>query len=158
MNVTVQELTASLTRDAADRVTTVAQATPPDRHHWQPMDNGRSVIDQVVECSIANAKWAAILRSGVYADLPRADAERAYADCDTLEKAIARLQTSAADLISAIRSVPSDALSNEVSTPWGPYPMARCCTHAYWNLTFHEGQINYVQTLYGDFDEHEPEA
>ena len=25
---------------------------------------------------------------------------------------------------------------------------------AYWNMAYHEGQISYVQTLYGDQEEH----
>jgi len=155
---TVQELAANLTREAADRVITVAQATPPDRIAWQPMDNGRTILDQMVECSLANAKWAAILRSGSYADIPRPEAAKAYEECDTLETAVGRVRTSADDLIHAIRAVPDTDLSKDIPTPWGAYPMARCCVHAYWNMTYHEGQINYVQTLYGDFDEHEPDA
>lgn len=29
-----------------------------------------------------------------------------------------------------------------------------CCLHACWNMVYHEGQINYIQTLYGDTEEH----
>lgn len=41
--------------------------------------------------------------------------------------------------------------------PWNPSgskPIAECCFHPYWNMVYHQGQISYIQTLYGDFDEH----
>jgi hypothetical protein len=57
----------------------------------------------------------------------------------------------------AIQSVSEDQTAEEIQTPWGGYSLARCCLHAYWNMVYHEGQINYIQTLYGDFEEHEIE-
>ena len=65
-------------------------------------------------------------------------------------------RAAANELATAIESVPDGDMSGAIETPWGPYPLPQCCLHAYWNMVYHEGQINYVQTLYGDFEEHEP--
>ncbi|HLK59831.1 MAG TPA: DinB family protein [Chthonomonadaceae bacterium] len=157
MTVSVQALAAELTREVAETLIAVASATPEERLNWQPLDNGRTILDQLVECTLANRKWTNILRSRRYADLGRAAAEQVYAELDTLSKVVPRLRETAADLAAAIEAVPDAVLAQTVETPWGPYTLARSCTHAYWNMVYHEGQINYIQTLYGDFDEHDPE-
>ena len=56
------------------------------------------------------------------------------AECARLEGTLTRLVQSGADLVAAI--------------------LANCRMHAYWYMVYHERQINYVQTLYGDTEEH----
>jgi hypothetical protein len=157
MPPTIQSVAASMTRETAETVIFVALATPPDKHHWKPLDNGRSIVAQVVECALANRKWTEILQRREWFTYTEAVVEESLTEWDTLEKATAHLRTAANALALAIESVPDRDMSGSIETPWGPYPLPRCCLHAYWNMVYHEGQINYVQTLYGDFEEHEPE-
>lgn len=154
MPVTATELAARLTAEAAASLSRLAAATPKERLSWEPLENGRSILNQLAECAVANTKWAAILRSRKYANLPPSAAAAMFAEITDREKALAALATSAADLVEAIRSVPVEDLDEPIETEWEPMTLARCCAHACWNMTYHEGQISYVQTLYGDFDEH----
>lgn len=157
MPPTVQSVAAGLTRETAETIIFVAHATPPDKHHWQPLDNGRSIVAQIVECVLANQKWTGILQSRAWVSISEETFDNALAEWDTLEKATTQLRTAANALALAIEAVPDSDMAGEITAPWGPYPLSRCCLHAYWNMVYHEGQINYVQTLYGDFEEHEPE-
>lgn len=155
--VSVTAVAAEMTQEVSRTLIAIAQATPEDRLNWQPLDNGRSMLNQLIECSLANWKWTTILRTRAFFSISKDVWEETANELDTLEKVTARLRKTTADLVDAIRSMPVEQLSETVDTPWGPYSLARCCLHAYWNMAYHEGQLNYIQTLYGDFEEHEPE-
>lgn len=154
--ITISSLAATLTRETAETLCYVARATPPERRGWRPLENGRSILEQVVECSVANQKWTQILRTRIWASYSEERWQHALSELDTLEKATARLRETAQALAEAIEAIPDGEMDQSIDAPWGPYSLARCCVHAYWNMVYHEGQINYVQTLYGDFEEHEP--
>ena len=157
MTVTIPEVAVELTREAAEVLIAVATATPAERLAWKPLDSGRSILEQLAECSVANRKWAAILRTGVYANLPEGTYARAVHEATDLTSAVHMLRKATSELTAAIGSISPDRLGDTIETEWHPYSIARCCLHAYWNMTYHEGQINYIQTLYGDYEEHEPE-
>jgi uncharacterized damage-inducible protein DinB len=102
---------------------------------------------------MANLKWATILQARAYVRLP-AEELATFSELTTRERALAKLRETTAALVTAILAVTDDQLETEFETPWGPYSLADGCLHAYWNMGYHEGQINYIQTLYGDFAEH----
>src|SRR5579862_458094 len=108
MTTTVPEIAGQLTREACEVLIAVASATPEDRLHWRPLDNGRSILEQLAECSVANRKWAAILRSGVYANLSEQIFEAAVSESDNLTGAVRLLREATAELLSAIETVPVD--------------------------------------------------
>jgi uncharacterized damage-inducible protein DinB len=150
----VAALASALSREAGETLIRVASSTPPDRLEWKPLDNGRTILDQLVECCIANRKWARILRNRTYSNLPREQVVATYAGLDSLEVIAARLRETVRELVEGIETVSDEDAGKKLDTEWGPYTLGRCCIHAYWNMVYHEGQINYVQTLYGDFEEH----
>ncbi len=154
MPMTVQQLAASRTQRAANDLIAAAEAMPAEKLTWVPMDEARTVLDQLTECVLANMKWTKILKTRRYANMPREVVEAVVPECATLAGVTARLRQSAADLAEAIHTVGDAETADEIDTEWGPYSLADCCLHAYWNMVYHEGQINYIQTLYGDTEEH----
>ncbi len=154
MHMTVTQLAASRTRRVVSDMTAAALSTQPDRLTWVPMGEARTVLDQLTECVVANLKWRDILRTRRYSDVSREVWESVVATCDTLEHILAKLEEAGNELIVAILAVPDEQTGDEIPTPWGQYSLGDCCLHAYWNMAYHEGQINYLQTLYGDTDEH----
>ena len=154
MPVTVTQLAASRTRMAVNDLLAAARSTQPDKITWVPMGEGRTVLNQLTECVLANTKWRDILQTRHYANVPPEVRERIHAQCDTLDNTLDALEQSGAALIEAIAAVPDAETAHEIETPWGTYTLADCCLHAYWNMVYHEGQINYIQTLYGDTEDH----
>jgi uncharacterized damage-inducible protein DinB len=153
----VQAVAGTLTEKVARDLITALEATPEEKAHWQPAGEARPMIAQLVECCLANTKWTAILQTRTHANLPREVAQEAYRELNTREKVAARLRETSATLAQTIRALPEDALSAPVELPWNrgvTRSLAECCFHAYWNMAYHEGQINYIQTMYGDFDQH----
>jgi len=157
MPPTIQSVAASLTEKAIHDLVAVANATPEDKVTWRPAPDVRPVLEQLVECCLANQMWADILRTHIHALLPDGVASRAYEELDTLPRVTQHLQVTGSRLIGIIRGLPDAALPIIVAFPWKPRegrPIAECCLHACWNMTYHLGQISYIQTLYGDQEEH----
>lgn len=149
----VQTLAITLTRQAAQALTQAVEATPDARLAWQPLDQGRSILQQVIDCAIANLKWALVLESRTYSRLPRAFGEVAEMTLTNREAAVGRLQETVSQLTAAIDSLTDDEIGRVLSVPAEDgvdLTMAEACLSAYWNMVHHEGQIRYIQTLYGD--------
>jgi uncharacterized damage-inducible protein DinB len=154
MRMTIPQIAASRSERAVRDLIAAARSTQPDKVEWVPLGEARPVLDQLTECVIANTKWRNILQTRQYGNVPRDVFEQTVAECATLEGTLARLEQSGAELAAAILAVPEEETGDAIETQWGPYTLADCCLHAYWNMVYHEGQINYVQTLYGDTEEH----
>jgi len=121
---------------------------------WSPLGDARSALSVLTECVIANYKWRDILRNRQYSDVSEELWEEVTKACLDLPATLAQLETSGEQLAQAILTIPDNDTADEIESPWGPYTLADCCLHAYWNMVYHEGQINYIQTLYGDHEEH----
>jgi uncharacterized damage-inducible protein DinB len=145
-----------MTQKAARDLVLALEATPAERLNWQPEGVARSIFEQLTECIGANYKWSRILSEGAYRD---ATASEWAADTAgvTPENLGERLIASAEALAATLRGLDDSFIATEVSLPWKPEvtrAWAEACFHAYWNMCYHEGQIAYIQTLYGDTREH----
>ena len=149
----VQTLAVTLTNRAAGMLAAAASLTPDDRLTWQPLDQGRSIREQLVECALANLNWARILQARTYSRLPPQMWEKALRALDTREKVLTSLQETTAELVTAIQSIGDDEIGRVLALPAEDgvdLTIAEACLHAYWNMVYHAGQISYIQTLYGD--------
>jgi hypothetical protein len=154
--VKIQTVLAQGTRDVASGLERAFAAMPDDKQGWRPLDQGRSAVHQIAECAVINA-WGARVFSELA--MPTLDTDLYQNECaslDSAEKALAALRSSTDSLAAAIESVPDDALGIQVHFPWdkNPCSIADAMLMAYWNMTYHIGQINYIQTLYGDKQMH----
>jgi hypothetical protein len=147
---------AKSTREVANGLERTFLAMPDDKQVWKPLDQGRSALDQIAECAVINAWSAQLLRDRVVPPLDGEAFGKACSELDTGDKAVAALRANTESLASAIESVPDDALEVELQFPWDEKPctLAEAMLTAYWNLTYHIGQTNYIQTLYGDQEMH----
>jgi uncharacterized damage-inducible protein DinB len=157
MTATLQSVAANVIEKIADDLIQIAKATPEDKARWKPAPDARPALEQLVECCLANAMWTNILLNHVHQSLPAEVAERAYAELDTLDKVSQRLRETSDRLVAVIRALPDSDMDVIVPFPWKPEagkPIAECVYHPYWNMCYHHGQIAYIQTLYGDYEEH----
>lgn len=128
---------------------------PADRQTWHPPvegNVGRDALDQVIECGLLNG-WGAVGFRNSLITPPDWDAYTAQkALLDTPEKALAAFQQGTAALASAIEACSATRLAEtfihpfyQTQTTWAEF-----ADFFYWNMCYHEGQINYIQVLYGD--------
>ena len=145
--MTVQEYVARVTEKKADDLLAAARAVAQDRRDWKPLGQGRTVIDMVAECAIVNELSVRLLHERVWDEAGRDERRLAHAALDTLDKAGASLRENTRALVEAIRAVPDADLALEVMLPGETSTVAEDMLHPYWNMAYHEGQVNYIQTL-----------
>ncbi len=163
--ITVQSVAAQRGRKAAQDLVIAVSNTPEDRLHWKPMDCGRPVLNQAIECGFANMKWAATIRNREFTPIPPETEqlikarfrEEIEGGCWSGETVKEQLRATADELAGAILTVRVDELDCVIMAP-PPYPdsylLVECFNHPYWNMIYHLGQINYIQTLLGDRADH----
>ncbi len=119
-----------------------------DRAGWSPLDKGRTAIDQLAECALITGMVADIVSSGV---VPTPDWEaygRAKAALDTVEAAAVLLRANTEKLALAYSALADEDAARTVVLPWGTeYSLLELPSVILWNNTYHEGQINYIDTL-----------
>jgi hypothetical protein len=157
----VKELAVKLNREASASMARTANAMPPEKVTWQPLEMGRTTLDQIQECGAINHFGAKVLQTREAPPFDEAARERfarLKADHDTLEKALKLLDNGTEALVAAIEAFPEEDLDAMITLPFGPEGMtmsfAELMLMSYWNVVYHQGQINYIQTLYGDKEMH----
>lgn len=121
------------------------------------MGQARPALDQVAECAILNGTTADLIKSRTWpADLDFGEFVRAKAELARDWNALkSLLQENTAKVIAVIRAVPNEDLGIEIYIPQemiskserGPTTLAQVISYPYWNMSYHEGQINYIASM-----------
>jgi uncharacterized damage-inducible protein DinB len=151
MPSTLQDFLSAATQKAADDLAAAVLRLPEDKRGWSPDGKARPALDQMAECAVLNGYTADLIQTQIWQDnrfdeFFREKAEAAAQDWETLH---ARLRENAGRVAAAIAAVPDDALGREIKTPWGSQTLAGIMSYPYWNMTYHQGQINYIASLLG---------
>ncbi|MBV9467949.1 MAG: DinB family protein [Abitibacteriaceae bacterium] len=134
-----------------------AKAVPEDKLNWKPLDNGRTVLDLLGDAAQAPALCTGMLRGNIQYGpelFKRMAQERATW---TREEALNHLAENTRQLIEEIKTFPDEKLDEPLTLPmgggmtlaWGVWILM-----AYRSFMSRTAQINYIQTLYGDFESH----
>lgn len=158
--VSVQALAATLTHQVSGDILMALHNTPDDRLQWRPNlpgAIGRSVFEQIAECALVNAVWTLTIRQR---GLPSTPSDPDFlTSVNQINEATTKaslesvLSNITARLVEAIKGVQNRELGTIVrvdAESGGALALAQCCFYPYWHMVYHEGQINYVQLLYGD--------
>jgi len=137
-----------------------ARAVPEDKLNWKPLDQARSVIDQLQECAQAPRLFIHALkhRNTDFDEDQMARWRDERQGWTTLEACEMHCKANT-EALNALIAELSDAELDETLTAGGPngpreLSLASVALAHHNNMLYHVGQINYVQTLYGDFDPH----
>ncbi|QYK52310.1 MAG: hypothetical protein KF824_08575 [Fimbriimonadaceae bacterium] len=147
-----QDFIADETMRAADGL--IHQATKMgDKASWSPLDEGRTALDQVAECALICSSMVDVLKNWKMPEFTpemMKEYEKSKAAL-SLDEAVAMLKEKTSALCDVIRAVPDEELVGTMQF-WGPEPWSKVGVMNYhnWNMTYHNGQLNYIQTLYGD--------
>ena len=156
---TMQTAVASLTREMGAFLAAAIEAMPADKQTWRPLDEGRDAFDQLLEVTGMNFVAAEALRTKsnpVFSDEAEA---KMKAELDTVPKAIAALKTSCDLVASAIETLTDEDLETTITLPFRGgmvRPLSWMALLPSRHMSYHYGQVNFIQTLYGDKDMHLP--
>lgn len=150
-----KEFLISETLRATDSFFGAARRVPADKVDWKPLDLGRSVLDQARECAQSPTWGASVVKAGRFEwnqEMFEA-ARREREQWTTLDECEAVCKKNLAVLVSFIEGLDEAEFEKTIEIPFGKNPNWRVIDilhlHA-WNATYHTGQVNYIQTLYGD--------
>lgn len=156
----LQDHMIAVTREAAKDAFKYAKAVPADKLEWKPEGKGRSVLDQCRELAMCPG-WAYDIIEGKeqpeWNEETIAAMQKEQEQWKTPEDCEAECNRRLEKLFTLFASLPDERLS---TTKWLPYDGGRDFTVAEmmdyprWNFAYHQGQIAYIQTLYGDKEMH----
>ena len=142
-------------RASSDALHIACAKMPEERVGWHPPvegNEGRDALDQVVECAYLN-EWAAqAFRDGRLPAFDNEDYKKKKDANRSQQAALAWLQSGTNSLASAVEACSPSQLGETVTNPFTgkPTTWAEFADFFYWNNVYHEGQVNYIQVLYGD--------
>lgn len=156
MSVTLsQQVALAATLRMRDDLIRAARAVPTERHNWSPGGVARNTIYLVAHCAATNLFFAAIFSSSPLPYQTTEEREAAVEGCETIDQAEALLNRSVTAVCDAIVALPEQRIGEQMVMPWGErMPVALSLLAPANHMQYHEGQINYLQTLLGDDEYH----
>jgi hypothetical protein len=154
----IAPIKADMQRAAADLLNTLA-FVPDDRMAWSPSESARSALWIVGHCGEANRAFSRGLR-GETMGAPIAPEEfgrmiyLAGRDTRTREEAVRAIEETTQDLLAALDDLTEARLAGSVEGPFGTLPMELWITFPNLHMTGHARQIDYLQTVWGDLQDH----
>ena len=153
----LQEQIVRQTQRALGDVLRAIEALPADKQDWSPGPPARSALAQLQEIAVAPGLHKLLVLGEELSPQFHMSIQAEARKLTTVAAAKEAAQKSTADLCDLILSFPDDQLDKEVTLPFGPgmvFTLADILGLDYWNMTYHLGQINYIQTLLGDTQMH----
>ncbi len=151
---------ANTARFMAQTVQRSAPFVPSEKRNWSPMGAARTTVDMVQECCEAMEIFTNYMKTGQMPQLtPEVFAKRTEAikkSPPKLEELFPRLQKSTEEYAQTIEKFPAEKLTQMVTSPFGgqQMPLIQLVSLPAFNLIYHWGQINYVQSMLGDMEMH----
>jgi hypothetical protein len=154
--VKAQELIVANNLSNTGSLFRAARKVPADKLEWQPLDAGRSVLDVCQECALSPTWPLALFASDKPFEMTPEimaafrEAKAALKTLDDCEKAANENVAKLNELVSAF---PDERMGDTIPMsmwPGGHMPITEALQLHNWNVSYHTGQINYIQTLYGD--------
>ncbi len=157
VNHVTESAKAEFTR-AKDRLAKNLAATPDDRLSWSPAPSARTPIQIVAHAGLSLPHMTAWL-SGKSFDFPSmADLDVACraeeASITTREQAVEVLEKNSHAYCAWLDSLSDDQLASTLELAFGTFPMKDAITFAADHTRNHAGQLEYLQTIYGDREMH----
>ncbi len=151
--MTLGQWQARLIVKSANIMAFFLETSPIDKVRWRPAVDEKSktnsMMEQVAKCTYANVRFRHVFL-GEEA-LPR---PATWENNLSVEEAAAELKESAKLLAEVVEKLDAAGLAKEYMTHRGPMSGALAMQFPVRNMTYHMGQINMIQLLYGDTEFH----
>lgn len=139
------------TRKVQDRLERDLKAVPAEKQNVSPGGSGRTPLSMIAECAYLNGVVADYLAGREGKRIPREEQTAYFASFDTEEKALAFLAENTDALVASIEALDEETLLTQrdgfFGTPSTPQADALFPAN---HMMYHDGQINYIHTLYDD--------
>ncbi|MGC4047161.1 MAG: DinB family protein [Armatimonas sp.] len=150
--------TADLDRLSA-RLLHLMSFVPEEKLTWAPSSTARSPLTIAAHCALVNRFFASIITDTMPETMPTPqeffDGLREGAGkIASREEAVALLEETTVELTSAVSGVHAGTIEALRRSPFGPIPVQFWIEQGPGHLAGHIGQVEYLQTIWGDLDDH----
>ena len=143
---------------AKDRLLKNLATTPDDKLNWSPSPSSRTPLGQVAHSAMAVQGMQGMFTTGVmpFDNIAEADAgwRKAEKEYTTREQVTNLLNKNCDEYCAWLDSLAASKLASTITVPFGEFPMSEVITWPADHLRNHAGQMEYMQTIYGDMDWH----
>ncbi|MBM3471852.1 MAG: DinB family protein [Armatimonadetes bacterium] len=143
---------SAMTQMVTKELLVALKYTPDDKLDWVPMGAAKTPKAIIVECATGNKWMAAELRceenaAGVWEGIK-------VEDYPTREALAEFVEASQAELLAAIDALTEEQLDQKRKVFWGEESLRDLVWLGMMHTNYHVGQLNYIQTLWGDTEMH----
>lgn len=148
---TLQNFLADATQKAASQLEAALMRLPEEKRSWSAGGDARSPLDMMAEIAILNGITAQSIETrgcstaSLYAAYPCDKADL----CQNWSATKSLLDENTTRMVEVIRALPDEDLRVEVQMPWGAMTLTQLASYPYWNMSYHEGQINFIASILG---------
>src|SRR5437660_150029 len=154
---TINDAKAEFTR-AKDRLAKDLKTTKDDKINWSPSSTSRTPVECVAHAAMSIEGIQGMLTgkpfpfSGV--DELDAFSRQEEAKFKSREQALGLLEEKSKGYLNWLDTLTPEQIGSTIELPFGSFPLAAAITFPADHLRCHAGQIEYIQTIYGDRDWH----
>lgn len=132
---------------------------PDDKLAWSPSPTAKSALRLIAHCARSDRFFAKVIVGAEPDVMPTpaeflADLHVADPTITTRESAVAGLRESSAELLRCLSGVDAQSIDAPRKSPVGVHPTRFWIGIAKEHRTVHTGQFEYLQTIWGDLDNH----
>ena len=127
---------------------------PGKKRAWKPETATRSAIEILNHVSYWNHFFARPLDGKANLQTPEDEWISSKSEMQTAEGAREAAEKASHLFLKALSTLSDKQLSDEVALPWGKASLQQVILSNYNHLSYHIGQLNYIQTLLGDGESH----
>lgn len=142
------------TKAAIDSLFKAARAMPADKLTWKVNETGRTALNLCAECAQMIPMTTEMLKTKSMPPMDESAMEQMSAQSAgwTLDDCERICREQSESLCGVIRGYSDDDLALPIALPFGDrdWRMSDVASYPLWNMTYHLGQISFIQTLYGD--------
>lgn len=125
-----------------------------DKLEWRPLDLGRSALSQAQEIAMCFTWSTDMLQGKVdFSEEAMAADQAVMAQWTTVAECEKQASERQAVWEALVTDYPDEKLKETIWLPYDggrDFTMSEIMEYVKWNAAYHEGQVNYIQTLYGD--------
>lgn len=139
------------------RLIRLLSVVPDDKILWSPSPTAKSSVRIVAHCAVTNMAFTKLITGNMPQSMPTPDDFFKGLDDDaekttTRESAVALLEESTTELCKAIGTMNAANIDSTPNSPFGPIPMRFWLNEGGNHMAVHSGQLEYLQTIWGDMD------
>ena len=138
----------------ASRLAKGLATTPDDRINWSPAATARTPVEIVAHVASVISTFHEVMMGAPFPDIQMdsfdAILRQSEAQFKTRESAASLLEKNSEAYAQWLEQLSPEALETEVQFPFGKFPLPAAMEMLNDHIVNHCGQLDYIQTIYGD--------